>query len=164
MLHVDADSAFKVKKKRGLVAGAPEISRWLEPEPNPIHFSPTATKSVRAVCETSLSRSQCVQSRILHCWWDWAWGREKCGTVTVGSVKHCTFPRADLGSVPGETSLHLISATRAEQGGSESLGCLPIPALSGHFPTTPHLRQHGQEVDNEAILHRASMPFWNWSC
>lgn len=40
---------------------------------------------------------------------------------------------------------------------------LPIPAVSGHFPTTPHLngpRQPGQEADNEAILHRASMPLF----
>lgn len=83
------------------------------------------------------------------------------GMLTWAVWSNCTIRRADLGSAPGETSLHLISAARAERGGSERLGSLPIPALSGHFPTTPHLnglRQHGQEVDNEAILHRASMP------
>lgn len=39
--------------------------------------------------------------------------------INAGSVKHYTFSRADLDNFPGETSLHLISAARAEQGGSE---------------------------------------------
>jgi len=39
--------------------------------------------------------------------------------INVGSVKHYTFSKADLDNFPGETSSHLISAARAEQGGSE---------------------------------------------
>lgn len=82
-------------------------------------------------------------------------------------MKHHTFSRADLDSFPGNPSLHLISAAGEEQGGSEAnlvpMAPLPIPAVSGHFPSTPHpngLGQCSQEEDNEAILYRASMPLF----
>lgn len=166
MLGVDADGAFKLEEKRGLVAGVAEISRWLEPEPNPTHFSLTATKFVRPVHESSLSMSQGIQNHILDCWWDQSWDRVKQGNVNVGSVKHCIFSRADPGSVPGETSSHLNSATRPQQGGSERPGCLPIPALSGHFPTTPHLdglRQHGQKGINALISEDAERKNTSWA-
>lgn len=57
--------------------------------------------------------------------------RPKCADdIKVGNVKHYTFLRADLDNFPGETSLHLISAARAEQGGSER------PVWHGSF--SPH--------------------------
>lgn len=57
--------------------------------------------------------------------------RPKCADdINVGSVKHYTFLRADLDNFPGETSLHLISDARAEQGATER----PV----WHSSSSPH--------------------------
>lgn len=47
MLHVDTNGVFRLEEKRCLFAGAAEISRWLEPDPNP--FQPYSNQ-IGEVC------------------------------------------------------------------------------------------------------------------
>lgn len=114
-LCADTDAASERKGKKNVVA---EGSEWLETNPNPAHCG--------QICETCACLPVQVpvcSKAIFSAAGEAGHGDrpKRADDVNVGSVKHYTFSRADLDNFPGETSLHLISAARAEQGGSERL-------------------------------------------
>lgn len=122
--------------KRSLVAGAAEVSRWLEPAPNSIHFSPTAAKFVRPVRESFLSASQHAQSHILHSWWDGAWDRAKHGNVNGGSMKHLHLLKSRSGQCPRWDILASHFSCKSRTRRQWEAGLSPHPcskwALSNH--------------------------------
>lgn len=88
---------------------------------------------------------------------------ERAGDINAGSVEQYTFPERIWTASQSRHPCISFRNKETVKGPSGAATPLPSPAVSGHFPATPHPNGpawRGQEEDNEAILLRASMPLF----
>lgn len=88
---------------------------------------------------------------------------KRVGDINAGSVEQYTFPERIWTASQSRHPCISFQSKETVRGPSGAATPLPSPAVSGHFPATPHPNGpawRGQEEDNKAILLRASMPLF----